>query len=74
MSAQHFTDGDPDLPAEQREHLAAAGVELVDGRVERIREDGDKLRIILTGRAPLARHALFIQPTLALASVPWAPR
>ena len=36
--------------------------------MERIREDGDKLRIVLTGRAPLARHALFIQPTLALAS------
>jgi thioredoxin reductase len=63
-----LTDGGPDLPAEQRQHLAAAGVERVDGRVERIAEDGGRLRIVLTGRAPLARHALFIQPELALAS------
>jgi thioredoxin reductase len=44
------------------------GVELVDGRVERIGEQGGRLRIVVTGRAPLARHALFIQPKLALAS------
>ncbi len=62
-----LTDG-ADLPAEQRERLAAAGVELVDGRVERIDDDGGGLRVAFTGRAPLARHALFIQPELALAS------
>src|SRR5204863_9839043 len=63
-----LTDGDADLPAEQTERLAAAGVELVDGRVERIGEDGGRLRIVFTGRAALTRHALFIQPKLALAS------
>ena len=63
-----LTDGDADLPAEQRERLATAGVELVDGRVERIREDGGGLGIVFAGRAALARHALFIQPKLALAS------
>jgi hypothetical protein len=36
--------------------------------VERIDEDGGRLRIVFTGRAPLARDALFIQPQLALAS------
>jgi thioredoxin reductase len=63
-----LTDGDADLPAEQRDRLAAAGVELVEGSVERVVEDGGGLRIVFTGRAPLARHALFIQPELALAS------
>jgi thioredoxin reductase len=63
-----LTDGDADLPAEQAERLAAAGVELMDGRVERIREEGGELRIVFTGRAALGRHALFIQPELALAS------
>jgi thioredoxin reductase len=62
------TDDDADLPAEQRERLAAAGVELVDGRVERIEEDGGRLRVVFAARAPLARDALFIQPELALAS------
>jgi thioredoxin reductase len=63
-----LTDGDADLPAEQAERLAAAGVELMGGRVERIREEGGELRIVFTGRAALGRHALFIQPELALAS------
>ncbi|HKO28338.1 MAG TPA: NAD(P)/FAD-dependent oxidoreductase [Solirubrobacteraceae bacterium] len=63
-----LTDGDAELPAEQRERLATAGIELVDSHVERIGEDGGKLRIVFTGRVPLARHALFIQPKLALAS------
>ena len=63
-----LTDGDAELPAEQSERLAGAGVGLVDDRVERIEEDGGGLRIVFTGRAPLARHALFIQPELALAS------
>jgi thioredoxin reductase len=63
-----LTDGDVELPAEHRERLAAAGVGLVDGRVERIGLDGGRLRIAFTGRASLARHALFIQPKLALAS------
>ena len=63
-----LADGDADLAAEQRERLAAAGIELVDGRVERIREDGGRLRIVFTGRPPLTRHALFIQPKLTLSS------
>ena len=36
--------------------------------MERIREHGNGLRIVFTGRAPLARHALFIQPKPALQS------
>ena len=63
-----LTDSDADLPAEQSERLAAAGVKLIDGRVQRIRQDGGALRIVVAGRAPLVRHALFIQPKLALAS------
>ena len=63
-----LTDGDAAMSAGQRQQLAATGVELVDGHVERIREDGGALHIDITGRAPLARHALFIQPKLALAS------
>ena len=63
-----LTDGDADLPAEQSERLAAAGVALVNSRVGRIREHGNGLRIVFTGRAPLARRALFIQPKPALES------
>ena len=63
-----LTDRDDHPPAEQRERLATAGVELVDGGVERIGEDGGRLRIVFAGRAALERHALFIQPKLALAS------
>ena len=63
-----LTDGDADLPAEQREHLAAAGIAVVDAPVERIAEDGGGLSIVLAGGASLARDALFIQPTLTLAS------
>jgi thioredoxin reductase len=63
-----LTDGHADLSAEPSERLAAAGVELVDSRVERIREVDGGLRVVVTARAALVRDALFIQPELVLAS------
>ncbi len=62
-------DGDSDIAAERRERLDTAGVELVDDQVERVEETGGELRVeFTTGRPPLARHALFIQPNLSLTS------
>jgi thioredoxin reductase len=61
-------DGVMELPAEQRERLDVAGIELYDDRVECVEQVGDELRVVLTGRAPLTRYALFIQPKLSLAS------
>ena len=60
--------GDPELPPEQRQRLAIAGIEVFSDPVERVQREGSGLRVVLTGRPPLARHALFIHPKLSLAS------
>ena len=61
-------DGDSELPLQDRQRLGVAGIELFDDRVERVEVYRDELRVVFTGRQPLARHALFIQPNLSLAS------
>ena len=62
-------DGDSEIAAEQRERLDVAGVEFVNDQVKRVEASGSELRVeFTTGRPPLARHALFIQPDLSLAS------
>jgi thioredoxin reductase len=61
-------DGDADLPPETRERLDVAGIDLCEERVERIEANDDELRIVLAGRPALARHALFVQPSLSLAT------
>ncbi len=58
----------PALSAEQLEHLDASGIEVRGGEVERVEQDGDGVRIVFRDGPPLARHALFIQPQLSLAS------
>jgi thioredoxin reductase len=63
-----LSDGGSELPAEPRQHLGSAGIELVDDPVERVEAHRCELRVVFTERPPLARHALFIQPSLSLAS------
>lgn len=58
-----------DLPAEGRERLHAAGVEIVDDPVARFAPAEDGLRVeYATDRRALERFALFVQPDLSLAS------
>jgi len=61
-------DRDSELPLQDRQSLGVASIELFDDRVERVELYRDELRVVFTGRPPLARHALFIQPNLSLAS------
>ena len=58
----------PALSGSRWSILDAAGVEVRGGEVERVEEDGGGVRIVLRDGPPLARHALFIQPQLSLAS------
>jgi thioredoxin reductase len=58
----------PALSPEELGHLGAAGIGVRDGEVHRVEEDGDGVRVVFRDGPPLARHALFIQPQLSLAS------
>ena len=58
----------PALSGEPAQRLAAAGVEVCWDEVKTVEASGGGVRIVLQGRPPLARHALFIQPKLSLAS------
>jgi thioredoxin reductase len=60
------SDEDPDLLPEHRDRLAAAGVEVIDDRVERVERGDGELNVVFTERPPLARYALFIRPALSL--------
>jgi thioredoxin reductase len=61
-------EGDPGLPDEQLRRLDVAGIELFADPVQRVEPEQDGLRVVFTHRAPLARHALFVQAKLTLAS------
>jgi thioredoxin reductase len=61
-------DASPALSAEQLRRLEAAGIEVRSDDVEGVEENEGGVRIVLAGGPPLARHALFIQPQLSLAS------
>ncbi|HEY1178757.1 MAG TPA: FAD-dependent oxidoreductase, partial [Phytomonospora sp.] len=52
---------DVDVPAEERERLAARGIKVVDGKVARVVADGDRIRgVELAGGGTVARDALFV--------------
>lgn len=61
-------DGEPELGDEERARLARAGVSLRGGPVDRVEEHAADLQVVFAGGATLARHALFVQPTLSLAT------
>jgi thioredoxin reductase len=56
------------LTQDQREHLSLAGVEIESRPVSRIDEHAGALRVAFASGEDLPRDALFIQPTLELAS------
>jgi thioredoxin reductase len=58
----------PALSDAQVQLLDAAGVQVRGDEVERVEQGEGGVRIALRGGPPLARHALFIQPQLSLAS------
>ena len=58
----------PALSGAQVQLLDAAGVEVRGDEVERVEEAEGGVRVVLAEGPPLARHALFIQPQLSLAS------
>ncbi len=58
----------PALSGAQVQLLDAAGVDVRGDEVERVEEGEGGVRVVLTEGPPLARHALFIQPQLSLAS------
>ena len=67
--------GSPALSAEQLRRLEAAGIGVRSDDVESVEEGEGGVRIVVAGGPPLARHALFIQPQLSLASdLGWCPR
>jgi thioredoxin reductase len=58
----------PAFSAEHLGRLGTVGIEVRAGDVERVEEDGGGVRVAFREGPPLARHALFIQPQLSLAS------
>jgi thioredoxin reductase (NADPH) len=58
----------PSVGAEQRDALAAADVDVLDAGIDRLEERDGVLRLVLDGRDPVERDAVFIQPALTPAS------
>jgi thioredoxin reductase len=56
------TDGGPQLPGEDRAHLAAAAVAVRTEPIARVEPDRDGVRIVFNDGAPLERRAVFTHP------------
>ncbi|MDQ3571349.1 MAG: NAD(P)/FAD-dependent oxidoreductase [Actinomycetota bacterium] len=61
-----FANEADELDGEALRRFDSCGVPLVDGAVEAVKRDGDGVRVVVDGREPLLRDALFVQTELSL--------